>query len=91
MLLSFQVVKSHANRYAVRFDVDKKCRWRVHANNLSTIKSQNWWKIKTYGGYHIYLNAAINSNHRQAMSKFVCSKILFLIKSETKYDCMNSS
>ena len=80
--VSFQVVKSRANQYTVRCDVDDNCPWRLHAS-VSVKQSQKWWKIKTYGGDHICLNATVNSNHKQATSKFICSKILPLIRAET--------
>ena len=86
--VSFKVIKSRSNDYTVRCDIDENCPWRVHAH-LSKKKSHNWWKIKSYGGDHTCLNSTVNTNHRQATAKFICSKILPLVKSETDMTAKN--
>ena len=82
--VSFKNIKSRAREFTAVCDIDDNCPWRLHAI-ISKRDHAGWWIVRKYGGDHTCSNPIINSNHKQATTKFICTKVLPHVRSNPSY------
>ena len=79
--VSYKPIKSNKTQYTAICTVEGNCPWRIHAIVSKKSKS-GWWKIRNYPSEHTCVNLIVNSNHKQATSKFLVTKIMSFVKAD---------